>query len=79
MAVRGEYDYGILVSRDTDLKPPLEFVMSNDVAAHCEVASWRGSEPYSQRLAIAKGLPYCHWISAQDFAHIEDTTDYSRR
>jgi len=79
MAVRQRYDIGVLFSRDTDLLPPLEFVFSVDVNARCEVASWRSGENHLGRLTIGNQLPYCHWLSAEDFAAIADTTDYRRR
>lgn len=79
MAVRKEYEIGILVSRDTDLKPALEFVMSNDVRALCEVSSWRADKSGRDRLEISNGRPFCHWIGPEDFADIADSFDYSRR
>ena len=39
MAVRGEYDVGVLMSNDTDLRPALEEVM-NLGAQTVEVAAW---------------------------------------
>ncbi len=79
MAVRQRYDIGVLFSRDTDLLPPLEFVFSVDVTARCEVASWRSGENHLGRLTIGNQLPYCHWLSAEDFALIADPTDYRKR
>lgn len=78
MAVREQYDTGILFSRDTDLLPALEFVYSKSVVARCETASWRnGNKPHG-RLTIGKFQPFCHWVDAADFALIEDATNYVR-
>ncbi len=79
MAVRGQYEVGMLFSRDTDLLPPLEFVFSSDVDARCEVATWRNGKVHYGRLTIGNQLPYCHWLSAEDFALIADPTDYRKR
>ena len=79
MAVRQRYDIGVLFSRDTDLLPPLEFVFSEDVSARCEVVSWRSGQNHLGRLAIGNHLPFCHWLSAEDFALIADPTDYRKR
>lgn len=79
MAVRKQYNFGILVSRDTDLKPALEFVMSPDVQARCEVSSWRANDSARDRLEVRNGRPFCHWIEARDFDEVADFTDYSRR
>lgn len=78
MAVRKEYDFAILVSRDSDLIPPLEFVLSHEIDARCEVATWRDGKRYSSRLLVRDGLPYCHWITREEFTRIQDMTDYSR-
>lgn len=77
MAVRMEYDTGILLSRDTDLLPALEFVASADVRARCETASWRNGTKRHGRLTVGNFQPYCHWIEAQDFASIADDTNYA--
>lgn len=79
MAVRAEYDTGILMSRDTDLLPALEFVSSTDVRARCETASWRQEGRHFGRLTIGNSLPYCHWIDAVQFAEITDETNYGRQ
>ncbi|MYC85244.1 MAG: NYN domain-containing protein [Acidimicrobiia bacterium] len=51
MAARGDYDVGILMSADTDLKPALEAVVSLG-AARVEVAAWSSQYGHSRRLAI---------------------------
>ena len=80
MAVRGEYDVGILMSTDTDLKPALEFVagLTNEHGRpRAEVASWSGPGQNNRRLAIKTRNLYCHWIGEETYRKIADSTDYS--
>jgi uncharacterized LabA/DUF88 family protein len=39
MAVRGEYDVGILMSTDTDMKPAIQAVL--EFGGRVDIASWR--------------------------------------
>ena len=78
MAIRGQYDTGILMSRDTDLLPALEFVASPDVRARCETATWRHNKKHFGRLTIDGSYPYCHWIDGAAFATIADDSNYAR-
>ena len=82
MAVRNEYDVGVLVSNDTDLRPALEEVIRLG-APRVEVAAWEpvaGRRRYSLRLpGLAAGSqPYCHWIDQAAYAAMQDTTDYTQ-
>jgi NYN domain len=56
MAVLGEYDVGILMSTDTDLKPALEAVcrltQHGMRAPRAEVASWSGEGQHNRRLSV---------------------------
>lgn len=52
MAVRGEYDVGILFSTDTDLKPALEAVAQLGTGVRAEVAAWSG-DGHNRRLSIS--------------------------
>lgn len=80
MAVRGEYDIGILFSADTDLKPALEFVGSEDIAAVPEVMAWspdRESGLHSQRLSVRRNFPYCHYLNREFFEEVRDDQDFT--
>ena len=79
MAVRGEYDVGILMSTDTDMKPALEAVagMSHSPGPRAEVASWSIAGRHNRRLAIPSRNLYCHWIDKGAYDRIADSTDYS--
>ena len=81
MAVRGEYDIGILMSGDTDLHPALEEVMRLG-GKTVEVATWEplpGRRRFRVRLAglPANLQPYCHWIDHADYQTIQDSTNYA--
>ncbi len=77
MAVRGEYDVGILFSVDTDLNPALEAVHLLSSAATPEVAAWSGPNAPRKRLAGSTKPPtWCHWLDEQCFNAVADSTDY---
>lgn len=80
MAVRGEYDVGILVSTDTDLKPALEAVveLSRKSNVRCEVAAWSSPDQAPRRLSIPGVRIWCHWLGRSDYDAVEDPTDYTR-
>lgn len=76
MAVRGEYDVGVVMSADTDLKPALEAVtQSSD--ARAEVAAWSNPQGYSRRLSIKGRNLWCHWLDEDDYHQVQDTRDYN--
>ena len=52
MAVRKEYDVGILMSTDTDLKPALETVaqLTTSTGPRPEAAAWREKDLRDRRL-----------------------------
>jgi uncharacterized LabA/DUF88 family protein len=80
MAVRGDYDVGILMSTDTDMKPALEAVagIGRSPAPRPEVAGWSMPPPgRSRRLAISSRNLYCHWMGKDVYDQIADTIDYS--
>lgn len=81
MAVRREFDAGILFSVDTDMKPVLEFVASADVPARPEVAAWKNpsSVDYHRRLSIGSNRPFCHWLDDIDYNIVNDPTDYTQQ
>src|SRR5680860_247529 len=79
MAVRGEYDVGILMSMDTDLIPAIEAVtmLIGDPHPSAEVAAWRSSGRSSGRLRIPGHNLWCHWLDLADYQAIADPRDYN--
>lgn len=76
MAVRDEYDVGILFSVDTDLKPALEFVASSGLA-RAEVAAWSAQGQHTRRLSISGRRLYCHWVDQDVYKRIQDPINYA--
>jgi hypothetical protein len=79
MAVRGEFDVGILMSTDTDMKPALEAVASltGSSGPRADVASWSTDGRHNRRLAISSRKLYCHWVGKDVYNQVADPTDYS--
>jgi uncharacterized LabA/DUF88 family protein len=80
MAIRREYEVGILMSTDTDLKPALELVAQMTAGPgtpRAEVAAWSAEGSHSPRLSIPGRRLYCHWISEATYRTVADTTDYA--
>jgi uncharacterized LabA/DUF88 family protein len=75
-AIKGEYDLGIIFSSDTDLKPALEFVNSDNVEAKAQVAAWRPDQGNYPRLSTGNNQPYCHWLYSNDYFDVADQTKY---
>lgn len=80
MAIRGEYDIGILMSTDTDLLPTLDFVdgLATAGGPEPEVAAWTVPGRSNPRLALRGRRLYCHSLDVQDYANVADPTDYTR-
>lgn len=76
MDVRGDYDVGVLMSTDTDLKPALEAVAGSGTA-RAEVAAWSNPNGYSRRLSIKGRNLWCHWLDETDYLRVRDTRDYN--
>ena len=82
MAVRDEYDVGVLMSNDTDLRPALEEVIQLGRQT-VEVATWAPIGQHRRyRLHLTGQFsdrqPYCHWIDHAAYLSVQDTTDYTR-
>ncbi|MCE2530721.1 MAG: NYN domain-containing protein [Acidimicrobiia bacterium] len=77
MAIQGEYDVGILMSTDTDLRPALEAVLRLR-AAHIEVSAWSSPQGNWRRLSIKSRRLWCHWLDRDNYARVRDRRDYSR-
>lgn len=74
LAMRMEYDVGILFSSDSDLLPAVEAVVKLKLA-RVEVAAWSNSF----RLRIpGTTLPWCHQLSKADYLTVADPTDYTK-
>lgn len=79
MAVGGDYDIGVLMSTDTDLIPALEAVirLGGRPYPRCEVAAWSRPGAYSRRLHVPGQKVWCHWLKPDDYAAVEDSTDFN--
>jgi len=79
MAVSGDYDIGVLMSTDTDLVPALEAVigLGGRPYPRCEVAAWSRPGAYSRRLHVPGQEVWCHWLKPDDYAVVEDHTDFN--
>jgi uncharacterized LabA/DUF88 family protein len=79
MAVAGEFEVGVLMSTDTDLKPALEAVarLTLTQGTRAEVAAWSSPNGHSRRLSIASRRLYCHWLGKDAYDQLADGTSYS--
>ena len=77
MAIEQEYDVGVIMSTDTDLRPALEFTSARPEIRQAAVAAWRGASR-SQRLAIPGANLWCHWLDRDDYNVVADSTNYAR-
>ena len=79
MAVFGEYDVGVIMSTDTDLKPALEAVLRLPSVTRptCEVAAWANPGGHARRLSIPSTRIWCHWLDRADYLSVVDATDYN--
>jgi hypothetical protein len=80
MALLGEFDVGVIMSTDTDLRPALEAVLHLRPLAGptCEVAAWTRPGCHGPRLSIPRARVWCHWLSEADYLSVADRTDYNR-
>jgi NYN domain len=76
-AMLKEYDVAVLFSGDTDLLPALETAFTH-TEPNIEVACWVGAKPlwFPNAVAAKRYLPYCHFLSADDFEAARDHTKY---
>ena len=79
MAIMGEFDVGVIMSTDTDLRPALEAVLSlrPQGGPICEVAAWAKPGCHSPRLSVPSAKIWCHWLSEADYLSVADPTDYN--
>jgi NYN domain len=81
MAVRREYDVGILFSTDTDLKPALDAVcdLRPNGGPVAEVAAWSGPNAQPRRIGASRPRQVpCHWLNAADFVAVADNRNYAQ-
>lgn len=77
LAVDREYDVGVIVSTDTDLKPAIEYVLRKcSGQCYVEVAAWR-SQTSRSRLSVSGGTIWCHWLDINDYNYVADLIDYN--
>jgi hypothetical protein len=79
MATRGDYEVGILMSTDTDMKPALEAVaeLTDAQGPRAEVAAWSAVGQHNRRLAISTRRIYCHWVGKDIYDSVADDTNYT--
>jgi hypothetical protein len=79
MAVAGQYEVGVLMSTDTDLKPALEAVarLTPTRGVRAEVAAWSSDVGHSRRLSISSSRLYCHWLGKDAYQRVVDPLNYS--
>ena len=79
LAVAGEYEVGVLMSTDTDLKPALEAVarLTPTRGVRAEVAAWSSAAGHSRRLSISSRRLYCHWLGKDAYNQVADPSDYA--
>jgi NYN domain-containing protein len=71
MALRTEYEVGILFSRDTALVPAVQLVFDLP-GVHTEVATWQGAS----RLRLPFRSLFCHKLTQADFVAVRDSRAY---
>lgn len=77
MAIRDEYDVGILASADTDLRPAIEACAQLPSGGPTvEVAAWQGTG-YASRLRVKGMSVFCHYLDRGCYLTVADYTDYT--
>lgn len=82
LANKREYDHAIVMSADYDLVPAIKRVyearIKDPEAPSINVAAWEGNDRIKPlRIKFGKGLPFCHWLSQEDYWGVQDDTDYT--
>lgn len=78
-AAQRKCDIGVIVSTDTDLRPPLENVLERFAGkVYVVTAAWRSGNS-KRRLAIQSTNIWCHWLLRADYDLVADPTDYNAR
>ena len=71
MAFKKDFELGLIFSADTDLRPALEYVNSEEVEPKGEVVAWRGIDS-TYRLTTSHNFPFCHWIGEAEIEKVSD-------
>lgn len=78
MALQGEYQLGVIFSRDTDLRPVLETML--DLKSHinvtCTVAAWQPDTGRRHSLQVPNHRVWCYYLTRRDFNSVADKRDY---
>ncbi|MGW6279311.1 NYN domain-containing protein [Kribbella sp. NPDC055071] len=76
-AVNQDFDVAVVFSCDTDLLPALEMAYY-DTETRLEIACWSGQKTlwFPEERARGRNTPYCHFLNAEDFEAVRDSTDY---
>lgn len=79
MAMLSEFDVGVIMSTDTDLRPALEAVLRLRPLGGptCEVAAWTRTVGHRPRLSVPSAKIWCHWPDEADYLSVADRTDYN--
>ena len=78
LAMRREYDVGIIFSDDTDLHPALAAVGEILGPGHCELAGWRDLNRSGPRIVKSGGQNvYTHLLDLTHYSRVKDTQDYT--
>jgi uncharacterized LabA/DUF88 family protein len=78
LAMVEEFDVGVIMSTDTDLRPALDAVLRlRQGGPTIEVAAWSRCDRYCARLSIPGEKVWCHWLSESDYFALGDHTDYN--
>lgn len=77
-AVKGWFDVGVIMSRDTDLRPALETVLDELHGVRVEVSAWNRRGVECGRLSLPSRKIWCHWLDEHDYTAVADDHDYNR-
>ena len=80
MAVRGEYDIGVLMWSRSGFRSRPSRQSSSSAADPIHAVRWRpgrASGAYSRRLHVPGQKVWCHWLKPDDYAAVEDHTDFN--
>ena len=77
-AIDNRYDVGIIFSTDSDLRPALELVAQRfNGQPRAESAAW-GAPRANRAIFCADPRTWCHYLTADDYRMVQDTTDYNK-
>jgi hypothetical protein len=76
-ALAEESDVLVVFSADTDILPAVEMAYYK-TTPRVEIASWAGAKPlwFPRELRAGRKMPFCHFLSEDDFNRCRDLTPY---